>query len=107
MLEPFLVRRVQERKLEKEQIVWSSGFEWRPRRTGAKKNVDDFKLEGKEFIELDNLLKVTGLCDSGGSAKTAIAEGRVTVDGRVESRRRCKLRPGQVVEFEGHTIVVK
>ncbi len=67
----------------------------------------DFELGGKEFIELDNLLKVTGLCDSGGSAKTAIAEGRVTVDGRVELRRRCKLRPGQVVEFEGHTVIVK
>jgi ribosome-associated protein len=70
------------------------------------KNRDVFKLEGKEFIELDNLLKVTGLCESGGSAKTVIAEGRVTVDGHVELRRRCKLRAGQVVEFEGHTVVV-
>jgi ribosome-associated protein len=69
--------------------------------------MDDFKLEGKEFIELDNLLKVTGLCGSGGLAKTVIAEGRVTVDGHVELRRRCKLRTGQVVEFEGHTVVVK
>jgi ribosome-associated protein len=69
--------------------------------------MDDFKLADREFIELDNLLKVKGLCDSGGSAKTAIAEGRVTVDGHVELRRRCKLRAGQVVEFEGHTVVVK
>jgi ribosome-associated protein len=67
----------------------------------------DFKLEGKEFIELDNLLKVTGLCDSGGMAKTVIAKGCVTVDGHVELRRRCKLRAGQVVEFEGRTIVVR
>ena len=71
----------------------------------AKKRTD-FRLEGGEFIELDNLLKVTGLCDSGGSAKTAIAAGRVTVDGHVELRRRCKLRAGQVVEFEGQTVVV-
>jgi ribosome-associated protein len=69
--------------------------------------MDAFKLEGKEFIELDNLLKVTGLCASGGLAKTVIAEGRVTVDGHVELRRRCKLRAGQVVVFEGHTVVVK
>jgi len=69
--------------------------------------MDDFKLEGKEFIELDNLLKVTGLCASGGVAKTVIAEGRVTVDGHVELRRRCKLRTGQVVAFEGHTVAVK
>ena len=69
--------------------------------------MDVFKLEGKEFIELDNLLKVTGLCASGGLAKTVIAEGRVTVDGHVELRRRCKLRTGQAVGFEGHTVVVK
>ena len=67
----------------------------------------DFNLEGKEFIELNNLLKVTGLCDSGGMAKTVIAEGRVTVDGHVELRRRCKLREGQVVEFEGRKTVVR
>lgn len=73
----------------------------------AMKKRDVFELEGREFIELDNLLKVTGLCDSGGSAKTVIAEGRVTVDGRVELRRRCKLRTGQVVTFEGHTVAVK
>jgi ribosome-associated protein len=66
----------------------------------------EFKLEGKEFIELDNLLKVMGLCDSGGSAKTAIAEGRVKVDGHVELRRRCKIRTGQFVEFEGCKILV-
>jgi ribosome-associated protein len=69
--------------------------------------MEDFKLEGKEFIELNDLLKVTGLCDSGGMAKTVIAEGRVTVDGQVELRRRCKLRPGQIVAFEGRTIVVR
>jgi ribosome-associated protein len=66
----------------------------------------EFNLEGKAFIELDNLLKVMGLRDSGGSAKTAIAEGRVTVDGQVELRRRCKIRAGQLVEFEGHKIMV-
>lgn len=66
----------------------------------------EFNLEGKEFIELDNLLKVMGLSDSGGSAKTAITEGRVTVDGHVELRRRCKIRTGQLVEFEGRKIMV-
>jgi ribosome-associated protein len=73
----------------------------------AGKDMVEFKLEGREFIELNDLLKVTGLCDSGGTAKTAIAEGRVTVDGHVELRRRCKLRPGQIVKFEGRTIVVR
>jgi ribosome-associated protein len=67
----------------------------------------DFNLEGKEFIELDNLLKVLGLLESGGSAKTAIAAGQVKVDGHLELRRRCKIRTGQVVAFEGRRIVVK
>jgi ribosome-associated protein len=66
----------------------------------------EFKLEDREYIELSDLLKVTGLCDSGGMAKTMIAEGRITVDGRPELRRRCKIRAGQVVAFEGRTIAV-
>jgi ribosome-associated protein len=44
--------------------------------------------------------------DSGGTAKTVIAEGRVKIDGTIELRRRCKIRTGQKVEFEGRTIVV-
>ena len=67
----------------------------------------EFNLEGKPFIELDNLLKLTGLCDSGGMAKIAIAEGEVTVDGQVELRRRCKLRTGQVVGYNGRKITVR
>ena len=67
----------------------------------------EFYLEDNEFIELNNLLKVTGLCESGGMAKILISEGRVKVDGNVELRKRCKIRKGQVVEFEGHEIIVK
>lgn len=69
--------------------------------------MEEFKLEGHEFIELNNLLKVTGLCESGGAAKAVIAEGRVKVDGNLELRKRCKIRTGQTVEFEGHQIIVK
>jgi ribosome-associated protein len=68
--------------------------------------MNEFKLAGQEFIELNNLLKIMGLVDSGGTAKTVIAEGRVKVDGTSELRRRCKIRTGQKVEFEGRTIVV-
>jgi ribosome-associated protein len=66
----------------------------------------EFKLEGSEFIELTDLLKVTGLFHSGGMAKTAIAEGLVTVNGHPELRRRCKIRPGHIVEYAGRQIVV-
>jgi ribosome-associated protein len=68
--------------------------------------MDEFKLEGQQYIELNNLLKIKGLIDSGGMAKIVIAEGRVKVDGTVELRRRCKIRAGQKVEFEGRTIFV-
>jgi ribosome-associated protein len=69
--------------------------------------MEEFELGGNEYIQLNSLLKVIGLCDSGGMAKTMIAEGRVKVDGNVELRKRCKIRKGQVVEFEDHTIVVR
>jgi ribosome-associated protein len=67
----------------------------------------EFKLKNSEFIELNSLLKVTGLCESGGMAKISIAEGGVRVDGVIELRKRCKIRRGQIVEFEGHRIIVE
>lgn len=69
--------------------------------------MNPFSLAGKEYIELNNLLKVTGLSDSGGAAKMFIAAGEVRVDGAVETRKRCKIRPGQVVEFHGRRIEVQ
>jgi ribosome-associated protein len=69
--------------------------------------MEEFNLGNNEFIELNNLLKVMGLCDSGGIAKTVIADGRVRVNGNVELRKRYKVRKGQLVEFEGHKIIVK
>jgi ribosome-associated protein len=68
--------------------------------------MEEFRLDGHEFIELNHLLKVTGLCQSGGMAKAMVAEGRVKVDGNIELRKRCKIRQGQIVEFEGRTIAV-
>jgi ribosome-associated protein len=66
-----------------------------------------FQLGGTEFIELHNLLKTTGLCENGGIAKALVAEGRVKVDGAVELRKRCKIRSGQIVEFEEQQIRVQ
>ena len=67
----------------------------------------EFNLEGHEYIELNNLLKVVGLVESGGLAKTLIAEGMVKVDGVVELRKRCKIRPGQLVEFQAESVKVE
>ncbi|MGE5490956.1 MAG: RNA-binding S4 domain-containing protein [Actinomycetota bacterium] len=62
-----------------------------------------FPIRG-EYIQLDQLLKATGLSESGGAAHAAIADGYVRVDGQVETRKRAKLRPGQVVDFVGEKI---
>ncbi|HOW58828.1 MAG TPA: RNA-binding S4 domain-containing protein [Candidatus Omnitrophota bacterium] len=64
-----------------------------------------FKLSD-DFIELVKLLKVSGLCESGGSAKYAIGQSLVKVDGRIELRKGCKLRKGQRIEYGGSTIQV-
>ena len=50
-----------------------------------------------EFIELHQLLKVSGLCDSGGAGKALVASGQVKVDGQQELRKTAKIRAGQVV----------
>lgn len=68
--------------------------------------MEQFDLEGRAFVELCDLLKLTGMRPSGGSAKQAIAAGLVTVDGQVELRKRCKIRHGQVVACEGERIAV-
>lgn len=66
----------------------------------------EFNLDGHDYVTLKDLLKLTGICDSGGIAMAAVAEGHVKVDGTVEFRKRCKIHKGQVVEFEGHKITV-
>lgn len=58
----------------------------------------EFQLRG-EFIELCNLLKLTGVADSGGAGKALVAEGVVSVDGQVELRKTAKIRAGQLVEL--------
>ena len=57
-----------------------------------------------DYIQLDQLLKTTGLCHSGGYAHSEIDAGKVSVDGLVETRKRAKLRPGQQVRYGDETI---
>ncbi len=65
----------------------------------------EFVLEG-EYIELIKLLKATGLCQSGGEAKSVVSEELVKVDGEVETRKKKKIRRQQVVEYSGSLIKV-
>ena len=56
-----------------------------------------FELKG-EFIPLCDLLKTTGIANSGGQGKAIVADGHVRVDGEIELRKTAKIRKGQVVE---------
>jgi len=59
----------------------------------------EFQLEKNEYIELNRLLKLLGLVESGGQANMFITEGQVIVNGKVEFRKRNKLREGDIVSF--------
>jgi len=65
----------------------------------------DFKLNG-EFVELNQLLKLVGVCDSGGAGKALVAEGVVSVDGKLELRKTAKIRAGSVVTLGDVRITV-
>ncbi len=69
-------------------------------------NEISFSLKG-DFIELYKLLKITGVCDSGGAAKHAISEGLIKVDGDAETRKAFKVRRGQTIEFQSEKILVR
>lgn len=59
-----------------------------------------------EHVRLCDLLKLAGIAGSGGQGKHMVADGEVTVDGRLESRKTAKIRAGQTVQCHGIQIVV-
>lgn len=65
----------------------------------------EFKLEG-EFIPLIQLLKATNLVQTGGEAQMVVADGLVKYNGEVDYRKRLKVKAGDIIEFENHTIKV-
>ena len=54
----------------------------------------NFELKG-EFIALCNLLKTTGIANSGGQGKAIVADGHVRVDGEIELRKTAKIQIGR------------
>lgn len=64
-----------------------------------------FTVDG-EYVELNQLLKLVGLCDSGGAGKVIVASGDVSVDGKQELRKTAKIRPGQKVRLGDVSILV-
>ena len=59
-----------------------------------------------EFIKLQDLLKFANLVETGGMAKECVQGGEVMVNGEVCTMRGKKIRPGDVVEFDGETLTV-
>jgi ribosome-associated protein len=60
-----------------------------------------------EFVELNQLLKLVGVVDSGGAGKHVVASGAVSVDGKKELRKTAKIRAGQVVTLGDVRIEVR
>jgi len=58
-------------------------------------------------VELFKILKFEGLAASGGEAKSLIADGRVSVNGQVETRKRKQIVSGDVIEFAGEQLLIR
>ena len=66
----------------------------------------EFPLDGHDFVELHQLLKLVGVVDSGGAGKHLVASGAVEIDGVVELRKTCKVRAGPVARVDDVEIAV-
>lgn len=67
----------------------------------------NFKLIDHEYIQLNQLLKLLGLVETGGEANQRIVDGEVKVNDATELQKRKKLRKGDRLEFGGEVIVIK
>lgn len=67
----------------------------------------EFELIDHEYIQLNQLLKLLGLVESGGEANQRIVDGEVKVNKVVEFQKRKKLRSGDVVNFNNQIIIIK
>lgn len=70
-------------------------------------NLLEFELTDREFIPLNDLLKVLHLVGTGGEANARITYGEVRVNDAVETQKRKKLRKGDRVSFQGKEIVIR
>ena len=67
--------------------------------------MDIFKLRaGEDFIRLGQVLKASGMVESGAEAKEVIQSGQVSVNGETETRRGRKLHKGDIASYDGKEI---
>ncbi|MFA6951347.1 MAG: RNA-binding S4 domain-containing protein [Lentimicrobiaceae bacterium] len=55
---------------------------------------------GHKYIQLNQLLKLLGLVETGGEANQVITDGEIEVNGQTETQKRKKLYPGDVVIWD-------
>ncbi len=67
----------------------------------------EFELNGSDYIELNKLLKLLRMVNSGAEANIRIENGDIQVNGVVETRKRNKLRAGDKITFDEKTVVVR
>lgn len=60
-----------------------------------------------EYIRLQDLLKLSGVCSTGGMAKIVIQNGEVLVNGEVCTMRGKKMRHGDTAEYDNTLIEVE
>jgi ribosome-associated protein len=65
--------------------------------------VREVEIRG-DTIRLGQLLKVAGVVDSGGEAKALIADGAVTVNGEIETRRGRQMHTGDELAAAGQEL---
>lgn len=65
----------------------------------------EFTING-EFIELLGLLKATGIAQTGGHAKMIVEDEEVFRNGELETRKRAKLVPGDIIEIGDEVRIV-
>lgn len=63
--------------------------------------------EGDDFIPLIALLKACNVVESGSEAQEVVSAGMVLRNGEVETRKRAKITPGEVIVFENYEILVE
>jgi ribosome-associated protein len=68
--------------------------------------METFELEGHDFIQLNQLLKFTGIADSGGDANQLILNGEILVNDITANEKRKKIRAGDQVQWGDITVDV-
>ena len=60
-----------------------------------------------EYITLGQFLKLADIIQSGGEAKSFLAQNEVEIDGISDNRRGRKLRGGEIIEILGQKYEIK